>query len=285
MKKMFLVFLLLGFNSWADQGVLAPQGSREAYTGKQAPPNSAEVPEELKGVNITEKLGETIDLNLQVRDEKTGELRTLGSYFQSHKPVMLSPVYFNCPGLCSFHFNGVVESLKNVDWNPGDKFEVIAFSFDSKEQPPLGVAKKDNYMKMYNRPGTENGFHFLTANEETVQKLMASVGFGFRWNEKANEWSHASAAIIITPEGKISRYLHGIDFNPKDMKLALNEASNGKIGNIIDSVVLFCFKYDEHKSKYGLQVFRVVQLAGGLMVLILALWLTPVLVKAGREKV
>ena len=282
MKKTFLLSLLFTVNLAAQ--VMEPPGM-PAYTGKQEAGNSNEVPEELKGVNIKEKLGETIDLNLQVRDEKTGELRTLGSYFHSHKPVMLSPVYFNCPGLCSFHFNGVIESLKNVDWNPGDKFEVIAFSFDSKEQPPLGVAKKDNYMKMYNRPGTENGFHFLTASEETVQKLMASVGFGFRWNEKANEWSHASAAIIITPEGKISRYLHGIDFNPKDMKLALNEASNGKIGNIIDSVVLFCFKYDEHKSKYGLQVFRVVQLAGGLMVLILALWLTPVLVKAGREKV
>lgn len=285
MKKMFLVFLLIGFNSWADQGVLGPQGSMETYTGKQAPPNSAEVPPELKGVGITQKVGDSIDLNLQVRDEKTGELRTLGSYFHSHKPVMLSPVYFNCPGLCSFHFNGVIEGLQKVDWNPGEKFEVIAFSFDSKEQPPLGQAKKENYMKMYNRPGTENGFHFLTASEETVQKLMASVGFGFRWNEQANEWSHASAAIVITPDGKISRYLHGIAFEPKDMKLALNEASNGKIGNIIDSVVLFCFKYDEHKSKYGLQVFRVVQLAGGLMVLILALWLTPVLIKAGREKV
>ncbi len=282
---MFLVFFLLGLNSWADTGVLGPQGSMPVYTGKQEPANSAEVPPELKGVGITQKLGETIDLNLQVRDEKTGELRTLGSYFHSHKPVMLSPVYFNCPGLCSFHFNGVIETLQKIDWNPGDKFEVIAFSFDSKEQPPLGQAKKENYMKMYNRPGTENGFHFLTADEATVQKLMASVGFGFRWNEQANEWSHASAAIVITPDGKISRYLHGISFEPKDMKLALNEASNGKIGNIIDSVVLFCFKYDEHKSKYGLQVFRVVQLAGGLMVLILALWLTPMLVKAGREKV
>lgn len=255
-----------------------------AYTGKKEAGNSAEVPEELKGVNITEKLGQSIDLNLQVRDD-AGQLRTLGSLFKSGKPVMLSPIYYNCPGLCSFHFNGVIEGLKKVDWNPGEKFEVVGFSFDSKEGPELGAAKKANYLKMYGRPGTEGGFHFLTADEATVQKLMAQVGFGFRWNAQANEWSHASAAIIITPEGKISRYLHGIDFDPKDMKLALNEASNGKIGNIIDSVVLFCFKYDEHKSKYGLQVFRVVQLAGAFTVLILALWLTPMLIRAGREKV
>lgn len=282
MKKVFLLCLLIGLNSWADD-VPVP-GTMPVYTGKQAAGNSNETPAELKGVGIKEHLGETIDLNLQVRDE-AGQLRTLGSFFSSHKPVMLSPVYFNCPGLCNYHFNGVVETLQNVDWNPGDKFNVIAFSFDSKEGSELAVAKKENYMKMYNRPGTENGFHFLTTDEATIKKLTEALGFEFRWNAQANEWSHASAAIVITPDGKISRYLHGIAFEPKDMKLALNEASNGKIGSIIDSVVLFCFKYDEHKSKYGLEVFRVVQLGGALMVLILALWLVPVLVKAGREKV
>ena len=281
MKKMFLLSFLFTVNLAAQ--VMEPP-SLPTYTGTKKAENSNETPAELKGVGIKEQLGASIDLNLQVRDE-SGQLRTLGSFFTSHKPIMLSPVYFNCPGLCNFHFNGVVETLQKIDWSPGDKFEVIAFSFDSKEGSELALAKKENYLKMYNRAGTDKGFHFLTADEATVQKLMASVGFDFRWNAQANEWSHASAAIVITPEGKISRYLHGIAFEPKDMKLALNEASSGKIGNIIDSVVLFCFKYDEHKSKYGLQVFRVVQLGGALMVLILALWLVPVLVKAGREKV
>jgi len=221
---------------------------------------------------------------LQVRNEN-GELKTLGAYFKAHKPVMISPVYFDCPGLCNFHFNGVIETLQKINWNPGEKFEVIAFSFDSKENSELASKKKANYMKMFNRPGHENGFHFLTADEVTIKKLTESLGFEFKWNAAANEWSHASAAIVITPDGKISRYLHGIEFDPKDMRLALNEASNGKVGNIIDSVVLFCFKYDEHKSKYGLQVFRVVQLGGALTVLVLALWLLPVLVRAGREKV
>ncbi|MES2802675.1 MAG: SCO family protein [Bdellovibrionota bacterium] len=281
MKKTFVLSFLFSLNLVAQ--VMEPP-SLPVYTGVQKETNSANTPDELKGVGIKEHLGETIDLNLQVRDE-SGQLRTLGSYFTSHKPVMLSPVYFNCPGLCNFHFNGVVESLQKIDWNPGDKFEVIAFSFDSKEGAELAQAKKASYMKMYNRAGTEGGFHFLSADEVTIKKLTDSIGFQFRWNAQANEWSHASAAIVITPDGKISRYLHGIEFEPKDMKLALNEASNGKIGNLIDSVVLFCFKYDEHKSKYGLQVFRVVQLAGAVMVLILAFWLTPMLVKAGREKV
>lgn len=281
MKKTFLLSFLFSLNLAAQ--VMDPP-SLPVYTNTQKETNSANTPAELKGVGIKEHLGETIDLNLQVRNE-AGQLVTLGSFFKSHKPVMLSPVYFNCPGLCNYHFNGVVETLQNIDWNPGDKFEVIAFSFDSKEGAELAQAKKANYMKMYNRAGTEGGFHFLSADEATIKKLTASLGFEYRWNAQANEWSHASAAIVITPDGKISRYLHGIAFEPKDMKLALNEASNGKVGNIIDSIVLFCFKYDEHQSKYGLQVFRVVQLAGALMVLILAFWLTPVLVKAGREKV
>jgi len=280
MFKALVSTLFLASSVWAQVG---PQGM-PAYTGKQVEAKADAMPEELKGVGINEQLNQTVDLNLQVRDEN-GEIRTLGSYFTSHKPVMLSPIYFNCPGLCNFHFNGVIESLQKIDWNPGDKFQVIAFSFDSKEGSELALKKKANYMKMYNRPGTDSGFHFLSADEATIKKLTESIGFQFRWNAAAGEWSHASAAVVLTPEGRISRYLHGIEFDPKDMRLALNEAANGKVGNFIDSVVLFCFKYDEHKSKYGLQVFRVVQLGGALTVLLLAIWLIPVLVKAGREKV
>jgi len=280
MFKALVSTLFLASSVWAQVG---PQGM-PAYTGKQVEAKADAMPEELKGVGINEQLNQTVDLNLQVRDEN-GEIRTLGSYFTSYKPVMLSPIYFNCPGLCNFHFNGVIESLQKIDWNPGDKFQVIAFSFDSKEGSELALKKKANYMKMYNRPGTDSGFHFLSADEATIKKLTESIGFQFRWNAAAGEWSHASAAVVLTPEGRISRYLHGIEFDPKDMRLALNEAANGKVGNFIDSVVLFCFKYDEHKSKYGLQVFRVVQLGGALTVLLLAIWLIPVLVKAGREKV
>lgn len=254
------------------------------YTGKAPETASDVVPDEIKGVTIEEKLGQSVDLNLQVRDEN-GQIVSLATFFHSQKPVMLSPMYYSCPGLCSFHFNGVVEALKKMDWSPVDKFNVIAFSFDAKETADLGLKKKANYMKMYGRPGAEQGFHFLTADQATIDKLMDQVGFRYKWNAAANEWSHASAAIIISPEGKISRYLHGVDFDPRDMKLALNEASKGHIGNIIDSFILYCFKYDQHQSKYGLQVFRVVQLGGALTALILAVWLLPVLYKAGREKV
>jgi protein SCO1 len=255
-----------------------------AYTGKTEPTNSSEMPEELKGVDIKEKLNQKIDLNLQVYNE-SGVLVPLSTFFSPHKPVMLSPMYYACPGLCSFHFNGVIDALKKVDWNPGEKFQVIAFSFDAKESYDLGLKKKENYMKLYGRPGTEAGFHFITAPQETVNALMEQVGFQYKWNETAQEWSHASAAIMISPEGIISRYLHGVEFDPRDMKLALNETANGKVGNLVDSVILYCFKYDQHQSKYGLQTFRVMQLGGAVMVLILGVWLLPVLLRSRREKV
>jgi protein SCO1/2 len=227
-------------------------------------------------------------LNLDVKNEK-GEVVKLSTFFGNHKPVMLSPMYYQCPGLCSFHFNGVIDALKKMDWNPGEKFNIIAFSFDASEnnleKADLAQKKKDSYMKVYGRAGTENGFHFLTADQATIDALMKQVGFQYRWNEKANEWSHASAAIMISPEGKITRYLHGVDFDARDMKLALNETANGKVGNIVDSVMLYCFKYDQHQSKYGLQVFRVVQLGGALMTLFLGVWLLPILFRSRREKV
>lgn len=254
------------------------------YDNKALTTTSDTVPDEIRGVGIDEKIGQSVDLNMLVTDE-SGNKVPLGSFFHSHKPVLLSPVYFSCPGLCSLHFNGVIDSLKKVDWNPEEKFNVIAFSFDAKEKSDLATQKKVNYMKLYGRPGTEKGFHFLTADQDVVDKLMSAVGFKYKWNEKAGEWSHVSAAIMISPAGKITRYLHGIEFNPQDMKFALNETANGKIGNIVDSILMYCFKYDQHQSRYGLQIFRVMQIAGGVMVLILAVWLLPVLYRARREKV
>ncbi len=278
-----LVFVLAAVSQSVLAQTTSPRGGN-SYDNKALPVASDVMPSELSGVDIEEKLGETIDLSMPVTNE-AGNTVTLGSLFQDNKPVLLSPIYYNCPGLCSFHFNGVIESLQKIDWNPGEKFQVIAFSFDAQETPDLAAKKKINYMKMYNRPGTEGGFHFLTADQSVVDKLMAQVGFRFKWNEKAQEWSHASAAIMISPLGKVTRYLHGVEFNPQDMKFALNETASGKIGNIVDSILLYCYQFDQHQSRYGLQVFRVMQIAGGITVLILAVWLVPVFFRARREKV
>lgn len=275
-----LVILTVSHPTWAQSN--AATGMKEAYTGKEPEKPSAMMPDELKGVGITEKIGQKIDLSLKVRSD-AGQLVPLSSFFKTHKPIVLSPVYFNCPGLCNFHLNGLTDTLKKVDWSPGNQFDIIAFSFDAKENADVASKKKDSYLKIFNRPGTENGWHFVTAEQAVVTALMEQVGFQFRWNEKVGEWSHASAAIIISSDGTISRYLHGIQFEPRDVKLALNEAANGKVGSIIDSVMLYCFKYDRHQSKYGLQVFRVMQIGAAISALLLALWLLPVWMRVKRE--
>lgn len=286
MKSLFVISILLCFSlsAFADSGGFSSAGPKEEYTGKAPGKAASEIPEELKNVGITEKIGESIDLNLVVTDD-TGVKRPLSSFFKSHKPVIISPVYFNCAGLCNFHLNGLVDTLKSVDWSPSREFEIIAFSFDWKETSEVAAKKKENYLKVYAREETKNGWHFVTADEASVTAFTNSVGFKYKWNEQVKEWSHASAAIVVSPEGKISRYLHGIQFEPRDVKLALNEASNGKVGNIVDSAMLFCFKYDNHQSKYGLQVFNLMKLAGAITVMALALWLIPVMIRARRENI
>jgi protein SCO1/2 len=254
----------------------------DTFDGKVAPTVSSERPEILQGVGIDEQMGKNLDLNLMFKDEN-GKTVALGSFYDGKTPVMISPVYYSCPGLCNFHLNGMVDALKNVDWPIGGKFKMLAISFDPKEGPDLAAKKKATYIKLYGKPEAAEGWHFLTADAATITTFMKSVGFNYRWNPEVKEWAHTSAAIVTSPQGKITRYLPGIMFEPKDIKLALNEATSGKIGTFVDSLVLYCFKYDPHQSKYTLYAFNVMKMGGGLMVLLLGLWLIPVWVRSRRE--
>ncbi|MCB0369091.1 MAG: SCO family protein [Bdellovibrionales bacterium] len=254
-----------------------------AYDGKSLTPPSSQVPSELEGVGIDQKLGASIDKSLKFKDENGQEV-TLGSFYGTHKPVIISLVYYTCPSLCNFHLNGLTEVLKSVDWNPGQQFEVVAISFDPKETPTDAKSKKESYMSMYNRPGTEAGWHFLTGTQEEIAKITSSVGFNYKWNDKDNQWAHASAAIITTPDGVISRYLGGIQFDPKDVRLALNEASGGKIGNLIDKVILYCFHYDPKANKYALYAFNLMRLGGAVIILVMIIWLLPFWIKTKKNE-
>ncbi len=238
-------------------------------------------PDDFSGMGITENLGASLDLNLPVRNE-AGEVVPLKTFFHSKKPVILSLVYYSCPGLCNFHLNGLVDGMKEMKWKVGKEFDVIALSFDSKETPDVAAKKKENYMEVYGNPESSDGFRFLTADEDTVKAITSTVGFEYKWNEKAGEWAHASAAVFLTPEGKISRYLHGIIFKGQDIRLALGEASEGRIGNIIDSIVWYCFKYDPSKSAYALYAYRVMQVGAGLIILFLMALLLPIWIRSRR---
>ena len=253
------------------------------YTGKPEPKPAHEKPKEMEGVGIEEKLGTQLDLNIPFVDEN-GQNVTLSQYFDGKTPVILSMVYYSCPGLCNFHLNGLVDGLKGVDWNIGQNFKMIEISFDPKENNQMAFAKKQNYLKVYNRPGAEKSWHFLTGTPESIKKITENIGFKYKWIESEQEWSHASAAIVTTPSGILSRYLPGVFFESRDLKLALNEATKGKIGTFIDSLVLYCFQYNPHQSKYTLAAFNVMKLGGGITVLLMTLWLLPFWRRSLRKK-
>lgn len=237
---------------------------------------------ELQDVGIDHKIGQTIPLDLEFKNEE-GQVVKLGQFLAPGKPLIISPVYYGCHSLCNYHLNGLTEGLKGLDWNAGEKFEVLAISFDDREGPELAKAKKESYMNFYDRPKASGGWHFLTGDIKAIGAITSAVGFKFKWNQEMNEWAHPSAAIIVSPEGKITRYLPGVYFKPQDIKLALNESVDGKLGTFVDRMVLFCFRYDEHQSKYSPFVTNIMKLGGGLMILVLAAWLIPFWLRSRRQ--
>jgi len=266
--------------------MLALTAKAAIYSGdaREVGVSSTEAPKDLAGIGYTEKRGDKIDLNLKFKDEDGNEV-SLGKYYDGKHPVVISPVYYACPGLCNFHLNGVVETLKKMDWSAGDQFQYVAISFDPKEGPDLAKAKKASYMKIYDRKGTENGWHFLTGDAETIKKFTEQIGFKYKWDPEQKQWMHASAAVVTMPDGEISRYLHGIIFDAKTFKLAMSEAADGKVGTIVDKLVWFCSHYDPHQSKYTLYAFRVMQMGGLGIILILGAILVPVWIRSRKKHV
>lgn len=277
MKTLVLSALLIG-------SAFAVAETDKSLPRKELGQASTEIPTELKDVGISENLGQKLDLSLMLTDE-TGKQVPLSSFYDGHQPVVVSLVYYSCPGLCNFHLNGAVDALKKMDWSAGEKYQYLAISFDPKETADLAVKKKETYMKLYDRAGTEKGWHFLTGDPATIAKITQQIGFKYKWNEEAKEWAHASAAVVTTPDGTISRYLHGIMFDEKTFKLALNEATQGKIGSFVDKMVWLCFQYDPRQSKYVLYAVNIMKFGGGLIILILALVLLPMWIRSRREHV
>lgn len=272
-------------------GVFSFGGASLAHADNQlaaAPMMANEKAPELKDVGIEEKLGGELDLNLKFKDE-AGQIVTLGSFYNGKNPVAISLVYFDCPGLCNFHLNGVIDTLKTIKWSVGNQFQYLVISFDPKENnlehQQLAGQKKANYMKTYGRPGTEGGWHFLTADAETLRALTSQIGFKYKWVPETKEWAHASAAVVTTPSGKISRYLHGIMFDGETFKMALNEAGDGKVGTFVERMIWYCFHYDPKLSKYTLVASRVMKLGGIAIILVLAALLVPMWIRSRREQV
>jgi protein SCO1/2 len=221
------------------------------------------LPETLKTVGIEQKLGAPLPLDVELKDEH-GQLVPLGKYFRSGRPVIVAFVYFECPMLCNQVLNGLTGSLKGMNFDAGKEFDVVAISFDAKEfgKDGLAASKKASYMERYGRPGTEQGWHFLTGTDESIARVTSAAGFSFEWDEKTSQYAHAAGVMVANPKGELSHYFYGIDYSPRDLKLALTEAGENKIGTAADQLLLYCFHYDPSKGKYGFAILNLVRLGG-----------------------
>jgi len=218
------------------------------------------VPEELKGVDITEHLNDQLPLDTRFTDDD-GTQVTLRDFFKGDKPVLLQLGYNKCPMLCNLVLNGTFAGLKGVDWLPGKEFEIVAISVDTTESVGLAHAKKESYLAEFERPGSGRGVHFLTGNEVMSKSVADAVGFQYRRQENG-DYAHAAAIYMITPEGRISRYMYGTKFEPSDLRMALLEASQGRIGSTLDRFILWCHIYDPNARGYVLQARRIMSIGG-----------------------
>lgn len=231
------------------------------------------LPQELEGVEIIEHLNGQVPLDLAFQDE-TGQSVMLRDYFKPGRPILLSIVYYRCPMLCSLVLNGMVNALNEIDLTPGDDFDLLTVSFDASETPNLAEAKRQNYLREYTNPHAADSWHFLVGGQESVDALTSAVGFRYKWIEDRKEFAHQAAIYVLTPEGKISRYLYGVMFEPKTIRLTLVEASKGGIGSTLDKIILYCFHYDSDAGEYSLAARNLMRVGGMLTILVLGMVLS-----------
>jgi len=234
--------------------------------GIMSPPTSVRPPY-LQNVGIEQHLDGQVPPELTFVDD-AGRPVKLGDYF-GKKPLILNLVYYNCTMLCGEALAGLTGAMKMVKFNVGDEFDVITVSFNPQETPAIAAAKKQDYLKRYGRAGAASGWHFLTGPADSINALTKSVGFQYQYDAKRNQYAHATAIMVLTPQGRISRYFYGVDFPPKDLRLGLVEASQGKIGNAVDQVLLYCYHYDPETGKYGAMVSNMLRLGAGITILLL----------------
>ena len=236
------------------------------YSPKYYEPNagvSNGLPDALQKVGIEQRLGESLPLEVKFRNED-GKYVPLGELLTNGRPAILALVYYECPMLCNQVLNGLTGSLKGISLDPGKDFDVIAISFDAREndKPGLAANKKASYIDRFGRKGTESGWHFLTGDQAAIDAVTKAVGFKYEWDAKSSQFAHASGIMIVTPEGRLSHYFYGIDYAPRDVKLGLIDAADKKIGSVSDKLLLYCYHYDPSTGKYGFAVLSAMRIGG-----------------------
>jgi protein SCO1/2 len=236
-------------------------------------------PKAVRDVGFDQRLGETLPLDVTLRDE-TGRSVRLGGYF-GRKPVVVSLAYYGCPMLCTLSLNGLASALKTLSFDAGREFEVVTISFEPKETAEQAASAKKAYLARYGRPGAEEGWHFLTGDAAAIEAVTRAVGFRYAWDDETRQWAHPAGIVVATAEGRIARYLYGVEYAPKDLRLAVVEASAGRVGSPVDQLLLYCYQYDPVRGRYGAAIMRTIRFMGILTVVSLV---TLIAVLRRRDK-
>jgi len=256
MKQLWLAFLLV------------PAVALGQIPVEQTPGSPNELPKELEGIEIQDHSGTIVPPDIALVDE-AGNPVHLGDFLGHGRPVAVQLAYFQCPMLCTLVLNAFVSGAKPLSWVPGKDYDVVTVSFDPRDTPQLATEKKATYVASLAKPGSETGWHFLTGTEPEVRRLADALGFKYRWVPEQKEFAHAAGMFVLTPEGKVSRTLYGIEFPTKDLRLSLVEAGEGRLGSPLDKVLLYCFQYDAKAHKYVMVAMNVMKLGGLLTMLAL----------------
>lgn len=270
----------------AVAGLLVTSTARAQITGAPtqgyiAAPGvpSQSMPRPLLEIGFDQKIGEQLPLDATFRDEQ-GQTVTLGSLY-GKRPVVLGFVYYECPMLCTQVLNAITATVSTLSFNAGQDFDLVLVSFDPRETPAQAAAKKAEYVARYKRPGTEGGWHFLTGDEPQIKRVTNAAGYRYTWDEETQQFAHPTGVIVTTPDGRNARYLFGIEYGPRDLKFALVEASEGRVGSVVDNLLLYCYHYDPMTGRYGVYIMRALRIAGVATVLLIG---TFIVVMVRRER-
>ncbi len=233
--------------------------------------SASTVPPDLSNIGIDQKLNSQIPLDLPFRDEN-GNAVTLQKYFHG-KPVVLSLVYFNCPMLCPEVMSGMTKAFRLLKFDMGKDYQVLTVSFDPSDTPAMAAQEKAMQLHAFGKPGGQHGWHFLTGSQDSIQKLTQAVGFRYKWDPRVKQFVHATAIMVVTPKGRLSKYFYGVSYNPTDLRLGLVQASDNKIGSVVDEVLLFCCQYNPNTGKYDFFVSRLLSIAGAVTIVVLGSFL------------
>jgi protein SCO1/2 len=260
---------------------VAAQTNGSPVTGNKREPGvpSSTVPAALREIGFDQNLDKPVPLDAPFKDE-TGRVVRLGDYF-GKRPVVMLFAYYDCPMLCTVVINGLASALNVLSLVPGKDFEIVTVSFNPRDTPASASAKKAAYIARDKQPGAAAAWHFLTGDPSSIDRLTKAAGFRYAWDEETKQFAHPTGVIVLTPDGRLARYLFGIEYGPRDLRYAIVDASNGKVGSVVDSLVLYCYHYDPEMGRYSVAIMRLVRTAAAATVLAVGAF---IFVMVRREK-